>query len=140
MLHSLGVIDFSGAPIVKWEDSDGFIEAGGDEFFTSWCEIDVKNSANMIFVNQFGLLRLPEVKSVALAIFVSHDEVHGFLRIPANGGGLVLQVDFVDRSLSANIIKAYASILCHTGKQIHLTGVELDLVNCIDAPLKALHG
>lgn len=132
------MIDFSGAPIVVREDSNSLIKARGDEFFTSWCKIDVKNSAMVVFMNQFGRLGLPEIKCVAFAIFVSYYEVHRLLWIPANGGRLILEVDFVNWSISANIVKANTSILCHTCEQINLTGVKLDLVYCVDAPLKGL--
>ena len=94
----------------------------------------------MIFVDQLGLLWFPKVKCVALAIFVSYDEVHGLLWIPANGGRFVFQVDFVDWGVAANIIKTNASVLSHTGEQIDLAGIEFDLIDCVDTPFKTLHG
>jgi hypothetical protein len=79
------VIDFSGATVGGWEDSDGFIEAGGDKFSTCRSEVDIKDGTDVIFVYHLGLIWLSEIKCITVRIFISNHQVHGLLRIPAKG-------------------------------------------------------
>ena len=77
------MVNFSGSTIVVGENPDGFVEAGGGEFFARRCEINVQNGRHVVLVDHLRLIQTAHVKSVAVGIFVADDNVHRLLWIPA---------------------------------------------------------
>ena len=71
LLHPLGVIHFSGPAVIVREDSDRLIKTCSHKFPACGCEVDVQNGLDMVFVNHFGLIKLPHVKCIAVAILIA---------------------------------------------------------------------
>lgn len=92
----------------------------------------------MVFMNHLGVVRLSQVKSVAITILISDNEIHWLLGVPAEGRRFILEVDFVQWCVASGVIKAYAPIKCGTREQINLTRIEFNSGYGIHSPLESL--
>ena len=138
LLHSLGVVYLSWPSLVERKDSDSFVETWCHEFSARGSKINIKNGRNVILVYHLGLLGFSKVKSVAIGILVSDNEVHWFLWIPTKRWTFILQVNLVDWCISSDVVEADASIHGHTGNQVYLRWIELQFGDGVNSPLKGL--
>ena len=71
-------------------------EACCREFFSSRRKVYIQDRFKVVCIDHHGFLELPHVKGVAVRVLVSNYNVHWLLRVPADRGGLVLQVDLLE--------------------------------------------
>jgi len=119
LLHTLGVVDFSGTAIVEGENSDCLVEGGGDEFSASWCEIDIQNCLNVIFVYHFGLGEISHIKGVAITVLISYHKIHRLIRIPGDSTTLILESYSLESSFTSDVEQANTSIKSSASDQIN---------------------
>ena len=88
----------------------------------------------MVLVNHLGLIQPSHVECVAVRVLVAYDNVHGLLRVPAQRGTLVLQVDFLEGCLAAQVVEDETPVVADGGEQGRLGRVELALGDRVHAP------
>ena len=71
LLHAFGVVDFAGASLVVWENSDRLVEACSHKLLACRCKVDIQNGRQVILVDHLGLLQLAHVKRVAVRVFIT---------------------------------------------------------------------
>ena len=91
LLHTFRVVDFSGATIIERENPDCLVEGSCHELTTCWCEIDIKNGLDVIFVNHLRLREVPHIEGITIPVLVAHNEVHGLIGVPSYSTALVLE-------------------------------------------------
>ena len=88
----------------------------------------------MVLVNHLGLIQPSHIECVAVRVLVAYDNVHGLLRVPAQRGTLVLQVDFLEGSLAAQVVEDETPVVADGGEQGRLGRVELALGDRVHVP------
>ena len=84
LLHSFCMVDFLAAAFFDIKNSNRFIVASSYEFSACRRDIYVHYSSDVIFMDHFSLVHLSHVKTVAITIVASCDEVDWLSRVPTN--------------------------------------------------------
>ena len=74
-MHALGVIDLAGTTVVEGKNTNCLVEGGCHELTAGRCEIDVKHSRHVVFVDHLGLIQATHVEGVAVSILVALKEI-----------------------------------------------------------------
>ena len=90
LLHSFCMINLSASSWKGRENSKSFIKRTRYKLLSMWRKVDWKDGIYMIFVYQFNFRKFSHVKRVAIAIFISYDEIKWFVRIPTNTWRFIL--------------------------------------------------
>lgn len=77
------MVHLAGTTTVEWEDTDGFVEGGGDKLTACWRKVDVEDRRDVVFVDHFGLVGFSHVEGVDVTVLVADTEVHWLLGVPA---------------------------------------------------------
>jgi hypothetical protein len=129
------------------EDSNRLIKRARNKLLSSRGEIDVKaiesylyrikdlHSGNVVFVDHFGLVQLPHVKSVDVGILISTDEINRLLRVPAQRRCFIFQLEPLNRGFSSDIIQYYAPIRRGAQDHVYFRGVVLNFSDRVGSPV-----
>jgi hypothetical protein len=104
-LHSLCMIDLFAPSRIIVEDADGLIEGSSHELSASRSVINISYSANMVLMNNFGLVHLTHIEGITVRIVITYSEVDRLNWIERKTHGFVGKGDFLNRSLSSQIVK-----------------------------------
>mmetsp|Transcript_16788 Transcript_16788/g.21240 ORF Transcript_16788/g.21240 Transcript_16788/m.21240 type:complete len:239 (-) Transcript_16788:552-1268(-) len=141
LLHALRVVDLARAPIVVGENADRLVEGGRHELLARRREVHIQHRRQVVLVDHLWLIELSHIEGVAVGIFITDDDIHGLLRVPAEGGRLILQVDFLQSRLASQVVENDAAVVADGSDERGLTRIKLQLRDGVGLPrLEALYG
>lgn len=134
-LHTFTMIYILTSTLIKSKNPNSFIKGTSNKLTTSWRIIQINNSSYMIFMHNFSSTHFPHIKRITIRILTANSKINRLNRIKSQTWTFIIQINFLNRWFSSQIIQNNRSINPSSTYNITIRWIIFNFKNCIYIPL-----